>query len=73
MGQSIEKILRDAHAEQVIDYRARVVINEGRVEFYMHPDGVDGETIDFVVSGDQCTEKARYDRVMAGAAKAHNA
>ena len=36
--------------EGKIDFRLRATKIENGVEFYIHPDGRDGETIDFVLS-----------------------
>ena len=70
---NVEKILKEAHDGGVIDYRARVIINDGRVEFYMHPSDVDGETLDFVVSGSRVYEKTKYLSVMEAGRHANNA
>ena len=36
----------------MIDHRLRSSVStDGKVTFYVHPDGVDGDTLDFVVGG----------------------
>jgi len=52
---TLETYLRNSveHA-RIIDFRLRAAIApDGRVIFYVHPDGLDGETADFEVVGNQ--------------------
>lgn len=45
---SLEHYLRWNIERGVIDHQLRASVdNEGRVNFYIHPDGVDGDTLDF--------------------------
>ena len=42
----------------VIDHQLRAELHEdGRISFYIHPDGVDGETPSFYVDGNQLISK----------------
>lgn len=50
--RTLENYLRDALITGVIDFQLRASIaGDGRVVFYVHPDGKDGETADFEVDG----------------------
>jgi hypothetical protein len=50
--KTLEQYLKDDADRGVIDHTVRCVVKEGgRVTFYIHPDGVDGETPTFEVSG----------------------
>ncbi len=51
--KTLEQYLRDNIIAQTIDFRIRASIDVlGLVSFYIHPDGKDGDTLDFYVSGD---------------------
>jgi hypothetical protein len=48
--KTLEKYLKDALAMGIIDHKLRARINEdGDVMFYIHPDGKDGDTQDYMV------------------------
>lgn len=48
---NLERYLRQNVGEGVIDFRVRAQLDQyGVVTFYIHPVGVDGETVDFRVS-----------------------
>ena len=52
MERTFETYLREALANGIIDFRIRASLAaDGRVVFYIHPDGKDGETADYEVSG----------------------
>lgn len=52
MTKSLEQYLSDAMDRGVIDHALRAHRGlDGKVTFYIHPSGVDGETLDFVVRG----------------------
>lgn len=49
---NLHSYLTDGLRTGVIDYRLRVLTNpDGKLDFYIHPDGRDGETGDFEVIG----------------------
>lgn len=50
--KTLESYLRENHERGVIDHRVRADVDLlGRVTFYIHPDSVDGDTLDFAVEG----------------------
>jgi len=50
--KTLETYLVDAEHKGVIDHRLRIQRGRvGEVRFYIHPDGVDGDTLDFEVQG----------------------
>lgn len=52
MKPSLEAYLRDSCSRNVIDHSIRArVDSDGSLTFYIHPSGVDGDTLDFVVCG----------------------
>ena len=54
MKKTLETYLRENVARNVIDFQLRASLaGDGRVVFYIHPSGVDGETTDFEVAGNQ--------------------
>lgn len=57
MGKSLENYLRNGiEYGGVIDYALRAQIEpDGRVTFYIRPDGHDGDTADFEVQGNTLT------------------
>jgi hypothetical protein len=49
---TLEQYLRDADANGAIDHTLRVRVQPGcAVTFYIHPQGQDGQTLEFVVGG----------------------
>ncbi len=48
---TLEKYLRDADAAGAIDHSVRARVGNGAVTFYIHPQGQDGQTLEFVVGG----------------------
>lgn len=51
--KTLETYLRQNHSRHVIDHALRVNVSaNGMVTFYIHPQGVDGDTLDFTVVGD---------------------
>lgn len=54
--KTLEKMFRDAAANNVIDFTVRAHACEGhQVTFYIHPTSVNGDTLDYVVEGDHLT------------------
>lgn len=52
MESTLENYLREAIEHGVIDFQLRTSLaGDGRVTFYIHPDGIDGDTADFEVAG----------------------
>ena len=52
MDKTLEEYLLENLKNLVIDHVIRININaEGEVTFYIHPDGVGGDTLDFKVKG----------------------
>ena len=52
MRKTLEQYLADDISRGVIDHHLRASRDaNGKVTFYIHPAGVDGDTIDFVVRG----------------------
>lgn len=50
----LEQYLRENHEKGVIDHVIRAQVNnDGWVSFYIHPHGIDGETLDFDVNDNQ--------------------
>jgi hypothetical protein len=50
MNGSFEQYLKDEYEQGKIDFRLRVHVGEdGHPTFYIHPQGKDGTTTDFVV------------------------
>lgn len=50
---TLEEYFRKCHDAGIIDHAVRCRIVNGAVTFYIHPDGKDGSTEDFAVSGNQ--------------------
>jgi hypothetical protein len=54
MKQTLEQYLNKALDANIIDHVLRASVDEkGRVNFYIHPHGKDGDTADFVVIGNR--------------------
>ena len=52
--KTLEQYLRENSNKGVIDHAIRAQINDnGWVSFYIHPHGVDGDTLDFGVNENQ--------------------
>ena len=52
MEKTLEEYLLENLKNLVIDHAIRANINaEGAITFYIHPNGVDGDTLDFKVNG----------------------
>jgi hypothetical protein len=52
-SQTLHEYFTENHARGVIDHAIRANVDEqGRVSFYIHPQGVDGNTLDFWVLDD---------------------
>ena len=52
--KTLEQYLRENVQKGAIDHMIRASVDsDGWVTFYIHPHGVDGDTLDFSVSGDQ--------------------
>jgi len=52
MAKQFEDYLRENIEKGIIDFSIRVGYDKYRgIEFYIHPDGKDGETLDFQVLG----------------------
>ncbi len=54
--QNLEEYFRDNDGKQVIDHAIRARIDGDNVVFYIHPNGVSGETLDFQVHGNNLTQ-----------------
>lgn len=48
---------------KTIDHVIRVLIDDDGVRFYVHPQGVDGDTENFVVNGNELSPDPRCVRV----------
>jgi hypothetical protein len=54
MSKTLEEYLRETLAEQAIDHKLRASLTEkDEVTFYIHADGLDSETQDYVVKGNR--------------------
>jgi hypothetical protein len=62
---TFEEYLRQELARSgAIDFRFRATVNaDGSVSFYVHPLGKDGDTRDFIVSGNTLTTDPRVPRI----------
>lgn len=49
--KTLEQYLKDDHDRGVVDHSIRAHEHEGKVTFYIHPSGKDGDTLDFQVQG----------------------
>ena len=49
-SESLKAYFLNADSHGIIDHAIRATVNRvsGQVEFYIHPDGKDGETMDFI-------------------------
>lgn len=57
MNQTLEEYLQENYGRNVIDHSIRCYYDkEGKVCFYIHPSGVDGNTLDFKVNGNELTK-----------------
>ena len=64
---TLEAYLRSDFARNVIDHVIRAhVHDDGSVVFYIHPSGVNGDTLDFQVCGNRLVENPRVTRTPAG-------
>lgn len=60
MQHTLEQYLRDAASAGAIDHAVRASVDaQGVVSIVIHPAGRDGETRDFVVTGDSLSSAAR--------------
>lgn len=51
-SQSFEEYLRKNNTKMIIDHALRISRNaDNKIQFYIHPSGKDGETLDFEVEG----------------------
>lgn len=54
--KNLQQYLQGNLDRNVIDHALRAhSMEDGRIHFYIHPDGVDGDTLDFIVDGNQIT------------------
>jgi hypothetical protein len=52
--KSFEEYLRSENAKAHIDFRIRTIRGpNNELDFYIHPDGADGDTLDFEVRGNE--------------------
>lgn len=51
--KTIEEYLRDNYAKGVTDHVIRAQVSDRWVSFYIHPQGVNGDTLDFDVNENQ--------------------
>jgi hypothetical protein len=50
---TLEQYLKDNYKRNIIDFKLRTSLNEnGRIQFYIHADGYDSDTLNFVVVND---------------------
>jgi hypothetical protein len=57
MQKSLEQYFRSDLQRLVLDHRIRAQLDaKGDVVFYIHPDGRDGDTLDFKVVGNTLTQ-----------------
>jgi hypothetical protein len=58
MKKNLETYLRKNCEQNIIDHALRAeVAADGTVSFYVHPQGADGETLDYSVAGNTLTPK----------------
>lgn len=60
----LNQYLKECKEKDIHDHKIRVthIDDEGNPHFYIRPDGVDGETLDFVAQGiNAITPKAKYE------------
>lgn len=58
LADYLRKNIERETPHSVIDHSLRAELHEdGRISFYIHPAGVDGETPDFWVVGNELTSK----------------
>jgi len=56
---TLEDYFKEALTHDVIDHSLRAHVNgDGKPQFYIHPAGADGSTVDFVVDGNTVTPAA---------------
>jgi hypothetical protein len=57
----VAPILKEAaenYEKGIIDHKIRVSVDEyGRMEFYIHADGYDSDTLDYVIDGNRLDNK----------------
>lgn len=54
--KNLQQYFQENWDRNVIDHALRAQPTEdGRIHFYVHPDGHDGDTLDFIVEGNQLT------------------
>ena len=61
---SLEKYLRDNIKNGIIEFQLRASEGKNGIEFYIHPDGKDGDTLDFWVEGNLLISIQAYDNLM---------
>ncbi len=59
---TLEEYLRRELARGAIDFRIRASADDGTVRFYIHPQGRDGDTRDWVVNGNAVSRDPRISR-----------
>lgn len=64
----LKEYLKADFERGVIDHEIRVthIDEDGNPHFYIHPRGVDGDTMDYVANGGLCTPKDIYDNRYKG-------
>ena len=58
--KSFEKYLEDNINNKIIDFSLRASIGKDGIEFYIHPDGKDGETLDYWVESNTLISRSSY-------------
>lgn len=62
LEEYLRKNLRRETPHAVIDHALRVSADQtGKLSFYIHPQSVDGDTLDFIVDGNALSPKPSYD------------
>ena len=66
--RTLQQYFEENCARQVIDHALRAdIAPDGTVSFYIHPQNVDGDTLNFVVDGNQLLAKYAVDDFKAAA------
>lgn len=66
--KTLDRYLTDNWARGVIDHVLRAHVNDkGVLTFYIHPQGVDGDTLDFLVEGNTLRPDPKIVRQEEGA------
>jgi hypothetical protein len=65
MDRKLEQYFKDN--DHVIDYALRVQRNsKGEIYFYIHPAHISGETVDYIVDGNELTNRFEWNEAAQG-------